>query len=238
MGKIFVVGLGLGEENISLNAKKAIEISDAVCGYESYINKIENMLKNKTVFKNGMGGEVERVKKAISFAKEGLTVAIVSSGDSSVYGMASLVYELSDLEDIEVVPGITAAIAVSARLGAPICEDFVALSLSDLLTPWDLIKKRIDAINYGDFVCAIYNPKSRKRTKQIEYALSKFRLRGNLICGAVKRCCSNSEEIRIMRIDEFDYDFVDMNTTVIVGNTKTYIKNGKMITPRGYNINP
>ncbi|WP_022670039.1 precorrin-3B C(17)-methyltransferase [Hippea alviniae] len=237
MGKIFVVGLGLGEENMSFGAKKAIEISDAVCGYESYINKIENMLKDKIVFRNGMGGEVERVKKAISLAKKGLTVSVVSSGDSSVYGMASLVYELSDIENIEIVPGITAAISVSARLGAPICEDFVALSLSDLLTPWELIKKRIDAVNYGDFVCAIYNPKSKKRTKQIEYALNRFRLRGNLICGAVKQCCSNHEEIKIMRIDEFDYDFVDMRTTIIVGNTKTYIKNGKMITPRGYDIN-
>ncbi|AEA34548.1 precorrin-3B C(17)-methyltransferase [Hippea maritima] len=237
--KLFVVGIGPGDlELLTIKAKRAIEESYAICGYSTYIQQIEGLIKDKTVFSNGMGGEIERVKKAIAFAETGNTTSIISGGDSSLYGMASVVIQLApDWIDIEIIPGITAALAVSARIGAPISDDLAIISMSDLLTPWEVIQKRIEAVNVGDFVCAIYNPKSRKRDWQLKYALdSFFKQRGDLWCASVKNCCKEKELIKIDRISNFDYNFVDMATTVIVGNTKTQFKNGNLITPRGYKV--
>ncbi len=239
MSVLFVVGLGPGDTtHLTQQAKKAIEKSSIVCGYRTYIQQIEGLIKDKIVYSNSMGGEVERVKKAVLSAKEGYITSLVSGGDASIYGMASLAYEIGfGVVDIVVVAGVTAALSCSARLGAPISDDLAVISMSDLLTPWEIIKKRIEAVNIGDFVCAVYNPKSKNRTKQIEYALNRFYdSRGDLLCGVVKDCCRESEAVRIFPISEFDYDFVDMRSTVIVGNTQTYIKQGKLITPRGYGV--
>ncbi|WP_035589598.1 precorrin-3B C(17)-methyltransferase [Hippea jasoniae] len=236
--KIFVIGIGPCRENyLTFEATEALKKSRVICGYKKYIERIKPFAKNKIIYQNSMGGEVERVKKAIEFAKNGLTTAIISSGDASLYGMASLALQLNNNIDIDIIPGLTAAFAASARIGAIISEDTVILSLSDILTPWELIKKRIDAINMGDFVCAIYNPKSKKRTTQLPYTLNEFfAKRGNLLCGCVKNCMCENEEIKISTIMDFDYEFVDMSTVVVVGNTKTYLKNNKLITPRGYKL--
>jgi precorrin-3B C17-methyltransferase len=161
---------------------------------------------------------------------------LVCGGDASLYSMASLVMELAEnTNEIEIIPGITAALAASAKLGAPISDDLLIISMSDLLTPWELIKKRINAANLGDFVCGIYNPRSKKRINQLPYLLNKFyEERGNLICGYVKNCYRNNEKICITTIKEINLDDIDMNTIIITGNTKSFIKQGKMITPRGY----
>jgi precorrin-3B C17-methyltransferase len=239
MSILFVVGIGPGGADYLTNqAKDALRQSQAVCGYKTYIEQIGELLNGKTIYSNSMGGEVERVKKAVNFAKNGITTSLISGGDASLYGMTSLAYEIGlGLVEIVVVAGVTAALACASRLGAPISDDLAIISMSDVLTPWDIIKKRIDAVNLGDFVCAIYNPKSKNRTMQIEYALDKFfSQRGNLFCGSVKRCFRADEQIKISNLLDFDYDFVDMSTTVIVGSSKTYLKNGKLITPRGYKL--
>lgn len=239
MGKLFVVGIGPGKHDlITRRGLDAILSSDLICGYNKYIELLDSLVCNKPIFSNGMKGEIERVKFAIDKAKSGKTVSLVCGGDSSLYALASLVFELcDDFENIEIIPGITAALSASTKLGAPICEDLVILSLSDLLTPFEIIKKRVDAINIGDFVTAIYNPKSQKRDKYLKEVLESFyQQRGDLICGIVKNCDRDNEIVKITKITDFDYDIVDMSTVVIVGNTKSYIKNDKMITPRGYLI--
>ncbi len=238
MGILFVVGIGPGDISlINRQALYAIEQSDYICGYETYIKQIKNIIKNKKIYSNKMGKEKERVKEALDLANQGFVVSLISGGDASLYAMASLTHELNIYDNIkiEIVPGITAALAASAKLGAPISDDLAIISMSDLLTSWNIIKSRINAVNIGDFVCAIYNPKSSKRTKQIKYAIDEFyKKRGNLLCGIVKNCFRDNEEIKICTLSSFDYNFVDMSSIVIVGNTKTYKKNNILITPRGY----
>ncbi len=236
-GLLFVVGVGPGDNRLLTDyAKYAIEQSDIVCGYERYVKQIENFLNNKNVCRYSMGKEIERVDEALKYAKTGHKVSLVSGGDASLYAMASLVFERnSDGIDVEVVAGITAALAASSRLGAPISDDLAIISMSDLLTPWDVIKKRIEAVNIGDFVCAVYNPKSEKRVKQLRYAMDSFKQkRGDLFVGVVKNCFRDNEETRICRISTLDYEFIDMRCIVIVGNSFTYKKGSSLITPRGY----
>jgi precorrin-3B C17-methyltransferase len=183
-----------------------------------------------------MKGEMERVKIALDMSRQGRKTALVCGGDASLYSMASLVYELSDeLDDIEIIPGVTSALAASAKLGAPISDDIVILSMSDLLTPWEVIQKRIDAVNAGDFVCAIYNPRSRKRVVQLPYAVDKFiEMRGDLPCGWVRNCTRDNERVHVTILSRLDLEDIDMSTVLIVGNSKTLIKNGKLVSPRGY----
>jgi len=237
-GKLFVVGNGPGE--ISLTSPKAaedIKSSDFVCGYKPYVEQIGGLILEGTeVFTNGMKGEIERVQKAVEECASGRIVSLVCGGDASLYSMASLVYELTDDVDcIEVIPGITSALSASAKLGAPVCADLIMISMSDLLTPWELIKKRIDAVNLGDFVCAIYNPRSIKRTEQLPYAVEQFmKERGDLPCGWVKNCDRPDEEICVTSLSRLDYEQIDMKTVLIVGSTQTITKNGKLVTPRGY----
>ena len=237
---LYVVGIGPGDlDLLSPLSREVIEHADVVCGYEKYIELIREILRDEQlVYATGMTKEVERVRKAIEFYHKGKTVAIVCSGDPSLYALAALVYEIADGDvNIYVVPGITAALAASARLGSPITDDLLILSMSDLLTGWEIIKKRIEAAIMGDLVCAVYNPKSAKRTEQIGYLVSRFyEKRGRLLCGAVKNVYRKSEEKRVWELPFIDYDFIDMSTILIIGNSKTYLKGGKMITPRGYNI--
>jgi precorrin-3B C17-methyltransferase len=237
-GKLFVVGIGPGDISmISQKAAQAIKSATFVCGYEPYVEQIKVFISPfAKVFSNKMKGEIERVKIAISAFNEGEIVALVCGGDASLYSMASLVLELTDdTNNIEIIAGITAVLAASAKLGAPISDDLLIISMSDLLTPWELIKKRIDAANYGDLVCGVYNPRSRKRTYQFPYLINKFyEERGNLICGYVKNCDRKNEEIKITKIKRLNFEDIDMSTIIIVGNTKSFIKQGKIITPRGY----
>lgn len=237
-GRLFVVGNGPGDPSLTApRAASAIIRSDFICGYEPYVNQISQLIKpDSEVFTNGMTGEMERVRTALEAVRDGRTVALVCGGDASLYSMASLVYELSDnLDAVEIIPGITSALSASAKLGAPISDDLVMLSMSDLLTPWELIKKRIDAVNTGDFVCAVYNPRSRKRTTQLPYAVEQFiQARGDLACGWVRDCDRASEESCVTTLSKLNMEEIDMKTVVIVGSTKTFIKKGKLVSPRGY----
>lgn len=236
-GKLFVVGNGPGDLSLtSPKAAEAIENADIICGYEPYVKQISRLISSAEIFTNGMTGEMERVQKAVDECDSGQNVALVCGGDASLYSMASLVYELSpDVDTIEIIPGITSALSASAKLGAPVSDDMVILSMSDLLTPWELIKKRIDAVNLGDFVCAIYNPRSRKRTTQLPYAVDKFiEARGDLPCGWVKHCDRENQETRVTTLSKLDFEQIDMSTVVIIGAKKTFIKDGKLVSPRGY----
>jgi precorrin-3B C17-methyltransferase len=233
---LYIVGTGPGEvECLTLEAYQILKKVDLIVGYHVYIELIAAHFSSKEFYRFNMGDEIERVRFAISRMKEGKEVAIVSGGDPSLYGLASLAYELmDDTEEILVLPGVTSALAASARLGAPISNDLIVVSLSDHLVPYELIKKRLMAANFGDLVVAIYNPRSRKRADHLKDAFEILGERGDLPIGVVKNCYRDNEEIWITKISEIDYEQIDMQTVLIVGNSKTYIKNGKMITPRGY----
>ncbi|MGE4498244.1 MAG: precorrin-3B C(17)-methyltransferase [Deferribacterales bacterium] len=236
-GRLFVAGTGPGKTDYaSPAALNAVRSADFVCGYIPYVEAVAEYISPEAeVFTNGMTGETERVEKALEAAQAGKKAVLVCGGDASLYSLASLVYEkASDTDIIEVIPGITAALAASARLGAPVADDLAVISMSDLLTPWEVIRKRIDAVNAGDFVCAVYNPRSRKRTEQIEHALKVFSSRGDLPCGYVRNSHREGETLWVGRLSELNTEELDMSTVLIIGCKKTVIKNGRLVTPRGY----
>lgn len=234
---IYVIGIGPGsKETMTYQAMKAINESDVIVGYKIYINLIKDLIKEKEVVSNGMKQEIDRVKKAIEISKTGKTVAVISSGDAGVYGMAGLVLELSEDEEVRIISGVTASIAASAVLGAPLMHDFCHISLSDLLTPLDLIYKRVRLASEGDFVICIYNPRSNGRPDYLKNAfeiMKKYKS-GSTPVGIVRNAERENQQIHICTIDTINYESVDMLSIVIVGNSSTYIKNNKIITKRGY----
>lgn len=238
-GKVFVVGIGPGLEDHMTNAAKiAIESSDIIVGYSVYLDIIKDIIKGKEIDSSGMKKETDRCSRALEYAKEGKTVAVVSSGDPGVYGMAGLVLELSKDIEVEIVPGVSAANAAASALGAPLMHDYCVISLSDLLTDWELIKRRIDAAGMGDFVVALYNPKSKKRVEHIEIAreiLLKHKAESTPV-GIVKNARREGEHVVVTNLKDMLNHEIDMFTTVIIGNANTYVKDGKMVTPRGYKI--
>ncbi len=238
---IHVVSTGPGDLNcLSYEAVKAIEEATVVVGYKKYIELIRPMLKDQKVHFNGMKKEVERCRKALQLAKEGERVALVSGGDAGIYGMAGIMHELV-LEDgdevaIQSYPGITAAMAAASELGAPIVHDSVYISLSDLLTDIEVIKKRIHAAGIGDFITCIYNPKSKGRPYYIEMAkeiLMEYKSPETAV-GLVRNARRDNQEIILTDLKSMCDHTIDMSTVIIVGNKDTFIKKGKMITPRGY----
>lgn len=238
-GKIYVVGVGPGNlDNMTFNAKSAIENSDIIVGYITYLDIIKDIIKDKKTDTSGMKKERERCLKAIEYAKEGYIVSMISSGDPGVYGMAGLILELSSDIDVEIIPGVSAANAAASILGAPLMHDYVVISLSDLLTDFELIKKRLNSAAMGDFIVAIYNPKSKKRITQIEEArdiMLKYKRKDTPV-GIVKNAFRDGESKVITTLEHMlDFD-IDMFTTVIIGNNNSYIKDGKFITPRGYKL--
>lgn len=240
MKKIYVIGIGPGGvEHFTSKTLKALEESEVIVGYKPYLEYVKDYIEGKEIYSNGMRGEIDRVKKSIEFADSGKTTAIISTGDAGVYGMASPVLEeLKDQNDIEVeiIPGVSSFLSAAAELGAPLTHDFAVISLSDLLTDYNLIMKRAELAAEGDFVIAILNPKSKTRKDHLEDAItriSKFRS-PNTPIGIVKNSGRPHTEIKITTISEIDYNDVDMLTLLIVGNSTTYVKDNKMITPRGY----
>ncbi len=244
-GKIYLVGFGPGaEEHMTYKAKDAIAESDVVIGYTTYIKLVKELLDGKEVIKKGMTEEIDRCIEAYEQAKEGKTVALISSGDIGVYGMAGPTYEVllksgwtpdSDIE-VEIVPGSTALSACASLVGAPLTHDFCSISLSDLLTPWPTIARRLDAVAQSDFVVALYNPKSGRRTQQIVEAqniLLKHRLASTPVA-VVKSAYRRRQHIQLVRLDEMADCDIGMLTTVLIGNSSTFIDQGLMITPRGY----
>ncbi|OOB77706.1 MAG: precorrin-3B C(17)-methyltransferase [Epulopiscium sp. Nuni2H_MBin003] len=224
---------------MTINAINALENSDVIVGYHVYIDLIKERFADKEFYQTPMMGEVDRCKKAIEIAKTGKTVSVISSGDSGVYGMATLVYELAEADiEIEVVAGVTAALSGGAVLGAPIAHDFSLISLSDLLTPYQLIKKRIDAVSSADMCIVIYNPSSKKRSAYLSECVDIIiKNQGeDIVCGVVRNIGRENTEYKLMTLKELKDYPVDMFCTVFIGNSQTKIINNKMITTRGYKI--
>ena len=237
---IYVVGIGPGNASYRTGAAgAAIAGADVIIGYSVYIDLIRSEYPDKPTFETGMMGEIERCGEAIRLSRDGKNVAVVCSGDASIYGMASLVMELADDRDtVEIVPGVTAAISASAILGAPLNGDCAIVSLSDLLTPWHVIEKRMDAAAFGDFCIAVYNPSSKKRADYLSRAVEII-LRhrdGDTPCGWVRNIGRDGQSHKILTLSELRCESADMFTTIIIGNSTSYIKDGRIVTPRGYPI--
>lgn len=238
--KIYVVGLGPGKElYMTGEAIAAIEDSNVITGYTVYVDLIADKVGGKKVLTTPMKKEVDRCQMALEEALKGNTVSLVCSGDAGVYGMAGLMYEVAKDEpqvEIHIVPGITAACSGAAVLGAPLIHDFAVISLSDLLTPMELIEKRLEAAAMGDFSICLYNPSSKKRADYLMKAcdiLMKTKSE-ETVCGIVRNIGRDGQEGKIMTLRELRDTQVDMFTTVFIGNSQTKNINGKMVTPRGY----
>ena len=245
MGIIKVVGIGPGGmEDMTPRALHAIESADTIAGYTTYIKLIDSLLGDKNVIGTGMMQEIDRCRMAVAEAQDGHDVAVVSSGDSGVYGMAGLILELvlklpkEERPEVKIIAGISAVNAAASVLGAPLMHDFAVISLSDLLTPWELIKKRADLAAQGDFVVALYNPKSRKRVQHIE-EIREIMLKHkspDTPVGIVHSASREDESMVISDLANFTKEDIDMFSLVIIGNSKTFTQDGLMVTPRGYEV--
>ena len=260
-GKLFVIGIGPGSaEHLTQRARTALYEADVIVGYKTYVNLIRCIVGDKEIGSTGMTEEVERCKAAIDLAEKGKKVAVISSGDAGIYGMAGLIYELVvsgqqsvvsqektipatghrplATSDIEVIPGVSALNAAAAVLGAPLMHDFAAISLSDLLTPWEVIQKRVEAAAIADFVICIYNPKSSGRVEQIAIArnlILKHRKPGTPV-GIVKNAMREGQKVLLTTLSDMLNHDIDMLTTIIIGNSTTYVVDNVMVTPRGYKL--
>lgn len=242
MGKIIIAGIGPGsKEDITPAVLEAVRLADAIVGYKYYFQFIEPYVKERCeCIDTGMKKERERAEQAFSLAETGKTVVVISSGDAGLYGMAPLVYEMAEAKGsditIETLPGISAFQKAASLLGAPIGHDTCIISLSDLMTPWEVIERRIKAAATGDFVTAIYNPKSHGRYWQL-YRLQELFLMersADTPVGYVRQAGRPEQEVKVTTLGAFDPEDVDMFTVVLIGNSQSYIADGKMITPRGY----
>jgi precorrin-3B C17-methyltransferase len=259
------VGIGPGGlEHLTPKAKGIIDEAQVIIGYKTYLDLIKELIKDKAVFSTGMRQERERCGKAIEVASGGRVVALISGGDPGIYGMAGLVFEMLKVRgqgagsrgqniqksndsgrtsyesrlSVEVIPGIAALNACASRLGAPLMHDFASISLSDLLTPREVIEKRLEAASAADFVIVLYNPKSKARTEQIAEARNivlKYR-HGNTPVGIVRHATRADETITITMLSKMLDNHIDMQSTVIIGNSQTFVWQGLLVTPRGYTI--
>ena len=242
MNTLYVVGIGPGNSNhITPEARKALEASELIVGYPLYLDLAADFIQGKRTFSSPMRGEVERCRAALEAAREGKITAVVCSGDAGVYGLAGLVLELTpEYPGVEVVivPGVTAALSCAALLGSPLGNDFAIISLSDLLTPWDVIVKRLDAAASSGFVLCLYNPGSVKRSRHLERAcdiILKHR-DPQTVCGIVRGAGRKEEEAVVTNLAGLRSTKVDMFTTVFIGGEDTVNISGKMITKRGYGL--
>ncbi|XXV27647.1 precorrin-3B C(17)-methyltransferase [Sorangium sp. So ce1389] len=244
-GVLSIVGIGPGaEEHASRAALEAIAGSDLIVGYTTYIRLVKHLIEGKEVIKTGMTEEIGRARAAVERARDGARVAIISSGDAGVYGMAGLVFQVleeigwkrGESPELRIVPGMTALNACASLVGAPLGHDFCAISLSDLLTPWPVIERRLEAAAAADFVIGLYNPASGRRTRQIVRAkeiIAQHRA-GTTPVALVKSAYRKLESAVLTDLDHFlDYE-IGMLTTVLVGSTNTFMFEGYMVTPRGY----
>ncbi|MBE6514665.1 MAG: precorrin-3B C(17)-methyltransferase [Candidatus Methanomethylophilaceae archaeon] len=242
-GRLHVVGFGPGgKEHMTFKAAEVIQNADIVTGYTTYVDLMRPIFPDKEFKATGMMQEVDRCRMAIEDAMTGKDVAMISSGDSGIYGMAGIIYQMVDEmgADIEVdtVPGMTAASTAASVLGAPLMHDLAIISLSDWLTPIELIMKRVDCAGMGDMIVCLYNPKSKSRTTYLNDAreiLLKHR-KPETPVGIVRNAGREDETSQITTLGDLDKADVDMFCIVIIGNSQTYVSNGRMITPRGYRI--
>ena len=240
MKKIYVVGLGSGDPlNRTLECNRVLEACDVIAGYTVYVDQVKNLYPEKEYLVTGMMKETERCRMAIETALEGKTVAMVCSGDAGVYGMAGLIYELSEEYpplEIEMVSGVTAACTGAALLGAPLVHDFAVISLSDLLTPMEKIEKRLHAAAEADFAICIYNPSSKKRHDYLQRACDIIlqHRSPDTVCGIARQIGRAEESGEVLTLAELRDRQTDMFTTVFIGNSQTRRIGDKMVTPRGY----
>ena len=238
---VSVVGLGPGDAQfLTAQARHALQEADVLCGYTVYIDLVRPLYPEKETYATGMTKEIDRCRWALQTAQTGKTVALVCSGDAGVYGMASPLLELAqDYPDVavEVVPGLTAALSGGAVLGAPLAHDFCVISLSDRLTPWEVIEKRLACAAQGDFCAALYNPSSKGRPDYLQKAVRILRANGkadDTVCGLVRNIGREGQSARVLTLAELENTPVDMFTTVYIGNSNTRALSGRMVTPRGY----
>ncbi len=246
-GKLYIVGVGPGHhDHMTFCAKKAIEESDTIVGYETYVNLVQDLIEGKDIYRYAMTQEVERAHQCIDLAKSGKIVSLVSSGDPGIYGMAGLIYETlaeqdwdpkSDLQ-VEVIPGVSALNSCASIIGSPLMTDFAVLSMSDLLVPWEIIIKRVEAAAQGDFVIVIYNPSSKKRIHQLQDTrkiLLKYRKPSTPVA-IIKGAFRETQSVVLTDLENLlnHSDKLGMISTVIIGNSSTYNYKDLMINPRGY----
>ena len=242
MNVLYVVGLGPGGSRwMTWEARAALEQAEVLCGYTVYLDLIRGEFPDKEYFSTPMTQEIERCRAALERARSGRTTALVCSGDAGVYGMAGPVLELAPQfpeVEIQVVPGVTAALAGAAVLGAPLMHDFAVLSLSDLLTPWKVIRRRLELAAQGDFVLCLYNPSSRRRRDHLRMAWDiVLAHRGpETVCGWVRNAGRAQEEHQVLTLGELREAQVDMFTTVFIGSAATRRIGDRMVTPRGYEL--
>ena len=236
---ISVVGIGPSREDMTLRALNAINAADVIIGYKVYMKQIEDLIEGKEIFKKGMGDEIERAEIAVKKSREGKRVAIISSGDPGVFGMANVFFQVigkySEVEvEVEVVPGVTAASFAASKLGAPL-HDFAVISLSDILTPVSEIKRKVEFAAKGDFVLAIYNPLSKTRRIPFEeaYKILLKNKKSSTPVGIV-RSMDEGVNVTITTLKELKDHEINMSTTIIIGNSMTYVQEGYLVTPRGY----
>lgn len=239
LNKLYVVGIGPGEaDQMTIRAMRTLEQCDVIAGYGVYVDLVKPLLPDKEYLVTPMRKEADRCRMAIDCAMTGRSVALISSGDAGVYGMAGLLCEMAQgLEiEVEVVPGVTAALSGGAVLGAPLTHDFAVISLSDLLTPWEKIEKRLECAAMADLAMAIYNPASHRRSDYLHRACEIVMRHASpdTVCGVVRNIGREGEEMHVMTLRELaDYP-ADMFTTVFIGNAQTKVVDGRMVTPRGY----
>ncbi len=243
LGSLGLIGLGPGNlENMTIGALEEIKAADVVVGYGVYVDQIRAQAEGKRIIETGMGGERERTLEALKEAEGGAKTVLVCSGDSSLYGLAGLAYELQAAHglqaEIRVFPGVTSAISCNSILGAPIVEDFCTISLSDYMTPWSKIEGRLECAAKGDFAIALYNPRSKARPDGLEKAIGVLRrIAGDGIpVGVVRNAYRDGQSSWISTLGSFDCERVDMFCTVIIGNSNTKVLEGKIVTSRGYKI--
>ena len=240
MGKLYVVGIGPGDaRSLTAAAREALEAATVICGYTRYVQLLRPLFPQKRFHENGMTGELARCRFCLERAAAGEIAALVCSGVAGVYGMAGPVLELAPDypgAQIEIVPGVTAALSGGALLGAPLGHDFCVISLSDRLTDWDLIETRLRLAARGDFAICLYNPASMHRPDYLRRAcdiLLEERDAGT-VCGLAARIGREGESVRLLRLDELRDAQADMFTTVFIGSARTRVIGGRMVTPRGY----
>ena len=238
-----MVGIGPGGPlDRTRRAEMAIAASSMIVGYSRYLTLIRDLTEGKQLFASGMTKELERCRTALQGVLQGHTVALISSGDPGVYGMAGLAIELAHAENIpvpiEIVPGVTSANAAAARVGAPLMCDYAVISMSDLLVPWDTIRMRLEAVAAADFVAAIYNPRSRQRTKQLTEAAAIFRRHrpGRTPVAIATAVGTGEERVVLSDLDHFLDEAIDMRSIVLIGNRSSQRLGEWLVTPRGYPV--